>query len=110
MNSESPPSPERHPPSAFVTLFNLADPTERFMAGWISRIHLNWPRLYQALAIKRSDRLIGDKPERLIYEVARFTGQPACYSVITWNIDELSMRWQDFARRREALVSYRLLK
>ena len=44
--------------------------------------------------------------ERLLYEVAHYAGKPASYVVITWNIDETSMCWQDFCKRSEALALY----
>lgn len=106
MNAASLSSPERHPPSPFSTLFNLTDPAEHFMAGWISRVHTEPPRLYLAIALKRSTQINAGKTERLIYEVARVRGKTPHYTVITWNIDEISMRWRDFARRREAMAIY----
>jgi hypothetical protein len=110
MNHEPSPSFERQPPSTFASLFNLNEPTERFMAGWIARVHTNPPRLYRALAMKRAEQHREGKTERLIYEVARFTGKPACYSLITWNIDEVSMRWRDFSSRRQVMQHYQALR
>lgn len=93
-------------PQRFTTLFNLNDPAEAFMAGWITRLHLNPPRLYQALDLKRSDSPAG----RLIYELALWQGRPLCFLVIIWDIDEVSMRWQEFRLRRDATLRYRQLR
>ncbi len=94
-------------PSAHLsTLFTLTDPAEAFMAGWISRLHLDRPRLYRALAMKRAEQRSSDKAERLIFELALWQGRPRCYLVIIWNIDEISARWKEFSTRKDAQEYY----
>ena len=99
----------RHIFQRISSLLSLTDPAERFMAGWIARVHTNQPQLYRAFDVKRVERRIEGKVERLIYEVAYYAGKPASYVVITWNIDETSMCWQDFCRRGDAMECYRSL-
>ncbi len=70
MSTEPSHFPEQYPSSTFTTLFTLTDPAEAFMAGWISRLHTEKPRLFKALDLKRAERQIGGQTERLIYELA----------------------------------------
>lgn len=97
------------PPFPLTTLFNLADHDERFMAGWIARVHTEPPQLFRALDLKRSERWLGNKPERLVYEFARWQGRPRQYLVIIWNVDEISMWWKEWSRRSEAIRYYQTL-
>ena len=86
--------------SNLTTLFNLDDPAERFMAGWIARFHGTRRRRYEPLAVKRVVRCEDKKPERFLYELAR--GLTGGYLLLTWNIDEVSMRWLDFSDEQAA--------
>lgn len=76
------------------------------MAGWISRVHTNRPRLFVAVNLKRTEPQAGGQTNRRIIELALWRGWPRCYMVIIWNIDEISMRWQEFTHRPAALSSY----
>lgn len=109
MNAKLPSAPRDRPLADFSPLLNLTDPAERFMAGWVTRLHTNQPRLYRALDVKRVERKMEGRGERLLYEVAHYAGKPASYVVITWNIDETSMCWQDFRRQGDAMKFYRSL-
>lgn len=96
--------------SPFVaSLLNLNDPRERFLAGWVTRVHINPPRLFKLIALKRAEQKADTKADRLIYELAHWQGRPRCYMVIIWNIDEISMRWQEFKTHAQAMERYRTL-
>ncbi len=109
MYAKLPSASRKRPLADFSHLLNLTDPAERFMAGWVTRLHTHRPRLYRALDVKRVERKMEGRVERLLYEVAHYAGKPASYVVITWNIDETSMCWQDFCKRSEALALYQEL-
>lgn len=92
------------------SLLNLNDPAERFMAGWISRVHTEPPHQFKAIDLKRAERIASEQADRRVYELARWTGRRPCYMVITWNVDEISMRWHEFRRRSEAVAAYQRLR
>lgn len=93
------PSSDKPLHQRLISLFDLTDPAETFLAGWMTRVHLDPPRLFQALEFKRSEEITTG---RKIYELAAWLGQPRRYLIITWNIDEVSMRWKEFHRRSVA--------
>lgn len=91
----------------FTTLFDLTDPSEQFMVEWLSRLHTGTSRLFQVIAMKRAERVVDGKTERLIYEIARHCDERGDYVLITWNIDEVSVRWLDVSGRDEAMRLYK---
>lgn len=93
---------------AIAALFNLDDPDERFMIGTMQRFHCEHPRLYTAHALKR---IRNARHERVVVEVANFQPQRrnarAQWMLIFWNIDDISISFQDQPNREEAFTSYR---
>ena len=100
MNAKVPTPPHRRHSTEVSRHLNLADPAERFMAGWIARFHGTRRQRYEPLAVKRVVRCQDKKPERFLYELAR--GLTGGYLLLTWNIDEVSMRWLDFSDEQAA--------
>lgn len=98
-------SPHRPPIAA---LFNLDDAAERFIVQTMQRFHGEHPGLYRALAL---NRVRNAKQERVLVEVARFQPQRrqarAQWLLIYWNIDDISIRFQDQPSRQAAFTSYR---
>lgn len=98
VRSASVPRTRRRPslplsPPKVVAFFNLADPTEREVRATIERFHRGrWP-LFRCYAMRR----VGS----VVYEVARWNpnrpDRHACvYSVVTWALTEIGLRWQDY--------------
>lgn len=79
------------------------------MAGWMTRFHGTRRRRYHVLSLKRAMFRASNRPERLIYELACCLAGTGSFMVITWNIDEVSVRWQEFGSRSEALALYQEL-
>ncbi len=98
-------SPHRPPIAA---LFNLDDAAERFMIETMQRFHCEHPGLYTALALKR---VRNAQQEGVVVEVASFQPQrrqaQAQWMLIHWNIDDISICFQDLPNRKTALTSYR---
>lgn len=93
---------------AIAALFNLDDPDERFMIGAMQRFHCEHPRLYTAHALKR---IRNARQERVVVEVASFQPQrrkaQTQWILVFWNIDEISISFQEKPNREEAFTSYR---
>ncbi len=98
-------SPHQPPIAA---LFNLDDAAERFMIETMQRFHCEHPGLYTALALKR---VRNAQQERVVVEVASFQPQRrqarAQWMLIQWNIDDISICFQDQPSRKTAFTSYR---
>lgn len=92
----------RSDPAPVVALFDLTDAAERFMVGTMQRFH-GEDRLYRAHDLRRATSATGD---RLVLEVASFQpqrrGASEEWMLITWNIDEVSIRFEDCAGQRAA--------
>ena len=93
---------------AISALFNLDDPDERFIIETMQRFHCEDSRLYTAHALKR---IRNTRQERIVVEVASFQPQrrkaQTQWMLIFWNIDEISISFQEKPNREEAFTSYR---
>lgn len=95
---------------AIAALFNLDDAAERYMVETMQRFHGEQPCLYTAFAMKR---VRNAQQERVVIEVVRFQPQRrqarARWMLIYWNIDDVSIRFQDEPSRQAAFTSYRAI-
>lgn len=91
------------PSNEVAAVFNLDDPAERFMVGVMQRFH-GEDRLYRAHALKRAQNAKG----RVVVEIASFNPpkRPRTFLVIFWEIDEVAIRFKDFATMREAREAF----
>ena len=80
--------------------FGQVDVAHGFMAGWTARFHGTGQRCYMPLAVNRVESSHAKKPQRLLYEVAHCLR--GGYLLLTWNIDEMSVRWLDFSEEKAA--------
>ena len=98
-------SPHRPPVAA---LFNLDDAAERFMIETMQRFHCEHPGFYTAHAL---ERVRNGQQERVVVEVAAFQPQRrnarAQWMLIFWNIDDISISFQDQPNRQAAFTAYR---
>ena len=95
---------------AIAAIFNLDDPDERFMIETMQRFHCEHPGLYTAQALKR---VRNARQERVVVEVASFQTQRrqarTQWMLIRWNIDDISICFQDQPNRKTAFTSYRAI-
>ena len=88
------------------TLANPDDAAEQFMQAVITRFHAEHRHIYTALAFKRVRTVSG---HRVVVEAARVEparrGARAKWTLIFWNADEVSIRFQPAASRKAVLTA-----
>jgi len=93
------------------TLANHDDAAERFMQDVIRRFHAEHRHIYTALAFKRVRTVSG---HRVVVEAARIEparrGARAKWTLIFWNADEVSIRFQPAASRKAVLTVFLFVK
>ena len=88
-----------------LTLANPDDAAEQFMQAVIARFHAEHRRIYTPLAFKRVRNAAG---QRVVVEAARVRparrGARAKWTLIFWNADEFSIRFQPAPSRKAVLA------
>ena len=86
---------------------NPDDAAERFMQEVIMRFHAEHRHIYTTLAFKRVRAVTG---QRVVVEAARVRparlGARAKWTLIFWNADELSIRFQPATSRKAVLAAF----
>jgi len=96
--STSPPARRRGPsllmsPPRIAAAFDLNNESEREVRATIERFHTGrWP-LFRCHAMRR----VGN----VVYEVVQWNrgsvkGSPPVYSLVTWDLTEIWLRWRDY--------------
>lgn len=100
---------QRKPPMEIAASFNLDDAAERFMHEVIDQFHTEIPGLYTMHSICRITYEVGGKSYRRVLTVTSFQprrrGAQRNWKVITWDIDEVHIRFHPYADASAALVA-----
>src|SRR5579872_707218 len=114
--ASAPPSQQplqANPSKVFLdgVIFDLTDPTERFIVGFMQRFHLSQRGLYRVLAMRRADVAVNGVLRRMVLQATRYQpqrrGARPEWEVLVWDIDGPGVTFLKRASRAAMLELYR---
>jgi hypothetical protein len=93
-------------PPRIAAVFDLTSEVEREVRALIERLHRGrWP-LFRCYAMRR----VGS----VVYEVARWNptrpgSRPPTYSLVTWDLSAIGLRWRDYPTLDDARTAFAVL-